>query len=256
MCDKELLVAYIYEDIGDMDRARVERHLRECAVCRSEVSAIRSVREDLALWTPTQPDLGFRLVKDRKPSWGAWWTPAFGLAAAAVLVISAASALAHVEVSYGQNGVSIRTGWNTAAAQPATPLQGSAAVDRADGGADARRVAVDATAIADFDRRLKDLEAASRILPVHQVSSVTARLSDAEILRRVRDLLAQSESRQQQELALRIAQVIRDVDAQRVADLTRIQQGFGRIDAMTTAEAATHRDLANYILTSSKQQQK
>jgi hypothetical protein len=80
-----------------------------------------------------------------------------------------------------------------------------------------------------------------------------ARQSDAEILKQVRDLLAQSESKQQQELAFRIAQVIRDVDAQRVADLNRIQQGFGRIDAMTTAEAAAHRDLANYIVASSRQ---
>ena len=62
-------------------------------------------------------------------------------------------------------------------------------------------------------------------------------------MRRVSDLVAQSETRQQQELALRIAQLIRDVDAQRVADLMRIQQGQGRIEAMTTAEAAAHRDL-------------
>ena len=47
--------------------------------------------------------------------------------------------------------------------------------------------------------------------------------------------------------------MIRDVDAQRVADLDAIQQGLGRIDATVTAEAAAHRDLTNYILTSAKQ---
>ena len=36
-------------------------------------------------------------------------------------------------------------------------------------------------------------------------------------------------------------------------DLARIQQGLGRIDAITTAEAAAHRDLANYIFTSARQ---
>jgi hypothetical protein len=102
-----------------------------------------------------------------------------------------------------------------------------------------------------MDRRLSVLEAAAR-----SAAPSSQRVSDTEILRRVRDLLSQSESRQQQELALRIAQVIRDVDAQRLADLSRIQQGLGRIDAMTTAEAAAHRDLANYILTSSRAQQK
>ena len=88
-------------------------------------------------------------------------------------------------------------------------------------------------ALTAMDRRLSLLEAAAR----SAAPSSSQRVSDTEILRRVRDLLAQSESRQQQELALRIAQVIRDVDAQRLADLSRIQQGLGRIDAMTTAEA-------------------
>ena len=91
---------------------------------------------------------------------------------------------------------------------------------------------------------------------MQQASVKNVRQSDDAILRRVDDLLAQSESKQQQELALRMAQLIRDVDAQRAADLTRIQQGLGRIDAMTTYEAQTHRDLTNYILASSRQQQK
>ena len=99
MCDKELLVAYVYDDIIDMDRARVERHLRECAACRARGDrALRTVRDDLAAWDAPQPTTGFRLVSDRKPSWRAWWTPAFGLAAAAVLLLAAASAIAHVEV--------------------------------------------------------------------------------------------------------------------------------------------------------------
>ena len=46
---------------------------------------------------------------------------------------------------------------------------------------------------------------------------------------------------------------MRDVDAQRVADLNRIQKGFGRLDAMTTQEAVAHRDFANYIVASSRQ---
>ena len=89
---------------------------------------------------------------------------------------------------------------------------------------------------------------------MRNASSMSARAADAEIIKRVRELLAQSESRQQGELALRIAQVIRDVDAQRVADLTRIQQGLGRIDATVTAEAARHTDLTNFILSSSAKQ--
>jgi hypothetical protein len=47
--------------------------------------------------------------------------------------------------------------------------------------------------------------------------------------------------------------VIRDFDAQRVEDLRRIQQGLRGIEATVNAEAAGHRELTNYILTSSKQ---
>ena len=61
---------------------------------------------------------------------------------------------------------------------------------------------------------------------MRNASAMSARASDAEIIRRVRDMLAQSETKQQGELALRIAQVIRDIDAQRVADLTQIQKGL------------------------------
>jgi hypothetical protein len=253
MCDKELLVAYVYDDIIDMDRARIERHLRECAACRAEVTALRSVREDLAGWETPQLTTGFKLVQERKPSWRAWWTPAAGLAAAAVLVLASASAIANVEVSYGANGFAVRTGWNRAARSVAVspvPAQGQAQniIDRG--------AATDTAALAAIERRLTALETSSHnsAAGVRQVSaSADAHASDV-IMRRVSDLVAQSETRQQQELAFRIAQLIRDVDAQRVADLARIQQGQGRIEAMTTAEAAAHRDLASYILTSSKQQ--
>src|SRR4051794_22896902 len=103
MCDKELLVAYLYDDLGDADRGRFETHLRACAGCRQELNERRGVRADLSSWSPPQPDFGFRVVREPKvvemtprgAAWRAWWTPAAGLAAAAVLVLAAASALAH-----------------------------------------------------------------------------------------------------------------------------------------------------------------
>lgn len=256
MCDKDLLVGYVYDDISDMDRARFERHLRECAACRGEVSAMRGVRDDLATWVPPQPDLGFQITQARRPSLRAWWTPALGLAAAAVIVLAAALAVANVEVSYGANGFSVRTGWARGGDAGARVGEGVGVGVREGvrGREDAVLPAAQITpaVLTAMDRRLTLLETAIR----SAARSSSQRASDSEILRRVSDLLAQSESRQQQELALRIAQVIRDVDAQRLADLSRIQQGLGRIDAMTTAEAAAHRDLANYILTSSRAQQK
>jgi hypothetical protein len=113
---------------------------------------------------------------------------------------------------------------------------------------------VDAATLVALDRRLRALEVATReAAPVRSVSYSTRgnAAADAEIIRRVRDMLAQSESKQQGQLALRIAQVIRDFDAQRVEDLKRIQQGLRSVEATVSAEAAGHRELTNYILTSS-----
>jgi anti-sigma factor RsiW len=269
MCEeKELLVSYLYDDLADGQRAAFESHLRGCADCRHELHALRDVRADLAGWSPPQPDFGFRVVRGgrdaaerdavRTPvaSWRAWWTPAAGLAAAAVLVLAAASAIARVEVHSGPDGVTVRTGWSAFA-----PAAVSADGGRY-GGTGASRpsqdirlsATSDANFLAEIERRLAALEAApSRDSSVRNASTLSARAADAEIVRRVRDLIAQSETKQQGELALRISQVMRDVDAQRVADLSNIQKGLGRIDASVREESAAHRDLTNYILASAKQ---
>ena len=271
MCEeKELLVAFLYDDLTDGARATFESHLRGCAECRAELKALRAVRSDLAAWAPPEPDFGFRVIRGGRDaaatdvreaiappvrSWRAWWTPAAGLAAAAILVLAAAASLAHVEVHRGPDGITVRTGWGAAASAASSAAGASFGGTRPLSAP--RDVRLSSTSDADFlagiDRRLNALEAASHDSGLRYASTLSARSSDAEIIKRVRELLAQSESKQQGELALRISQVIRDVDAQRVADLSRIQKGLSSIDANVTAEAAAHRDLTNYILASARQ---
>ena len=265
MCEEEkvLLVSYLYDDLGDADRARFDAHLRECAECRDEVNALRGVRADLISWSPPTPDFGFRVVREPKVvelkprggAWRAWWTPAAGLAAAAVLVLAAASAIAQVEIHSGADGFTVRTGWAKApAAAPATvPADAAAAPQNVSLPAsrpDER--AVDPATVAAIEARLRALESASRA-GVRAASTQSARASDAEVLRAVHDLLAQSESRQQTELARRIAQVIYDMDQKRVGDLALIRDRFARIDAWATGDEAAHRDVANYIFAQAKQ---
>jgi anti-sigma factor RsiW len=259
MCDKERLVSYLYDDLPDAERAVFERHLRDCDDCRVELNALRGVRADLISWSPPQPDFGFRVVREPKVlpmrpagSWRAWWTPAAGLAAAAVLVLAAATAIARVEVRSGPDGITVRTGWSPASTDRSV---GEAAARTARGdmllpaSTVSAGVTADASMIEALDRRLRALEAmTANTAPVRNASR-----TDSDVLRRMRELLAQSETKQQGELALRIAQVLRDVDAQRVEDLKRIQQGLRGIEASVTAEAAGHRELTNYILTSPKQ---
>lgn len=275
MCEKELLVAYLYEDLSGADRAAFEAHLRECAECRDDLKALGAVRVDLAAWAPPQADLGFRVVRGPSetghvlrmpaPSWRAWWTPAAGLAAAAVLVLAAASAIARVEVHRGPDGVTVRTGWpgvapvsgQTSGATGAGFSQAGLNVPVGNGAVKPLGegvLTVDAAFLAGLERRLIALESgSSRESGLRTAATLSARSADAEIVKRVRELLAQSERQQKGELALRIAQVMRDVEAQRIADLTRIQQRLGRIDANVVAESASHSDIASLVLAMAKQ---
>ena len=266
MCDKEQLVSYLYDDLPDAERAAFDRHLRDCAACRVELNALRGVRADLISWSPPQPDFGFRVVREPKvvpmrQSWRGWLSPAAGLAAAAVLVLAAASALARVEVRSGPDGFTVRTGWSAASAPVTersygeTASQPLSARARGDMLLPTSAASVDPALIESLERRLRALETMSREPGLVRNASLSARAqgSDAEIIRRVRELLAQSEAKQQGELALRIAHLLRDVEAQRVEDLKRIQQGLRAVEGTVKAEAAVHRELTNYTLTTSRQ---
>jgi hypothetical protein len=262
MCNKELLVALLYDDVNDMDRAKVEMHLRACDACREELAGLRDARVDLAAWTPPMPDLGFRIVREMKPSaklsWRSWWTPAAGLAAAATLVLAAALSIAHVEIHRGPDGITVRTGWNTApvSAQNVNDLgrPGQLRIIPArDTYIPADRL--DGDPIAGLVRRVDALETAlKQASPTRNAALLSARTSDEELIKRVREMLVQSEARQQGELALRIGQVIREFDNKRRVDLERIQDGFTGIYANMTKEAAAHVDLMNYVTNNSGKQ--
>lgn len=43
-CDKDALVAYLYDEVGAPERLKFENHLRECAACAAEVAALSGVR--------------------------------------------------------------------------------------------------------------------------------------------------------------------------------------------------------------------
>jgi hypothetical protein len=269
MCEeKELLVSYLYDDLGDTDRARFERHLRDCADCREELSGLRGVRADLTGWAPPASELGFRIVQDPKvvdlkprgaarQAWRAWYTPAAGLAAAAVLVLAAASAIAHVEIQRGPDGFTVRTGWNTAAADTtaAANLPAPVAPSLRDTSLSSSSQ-VDAAKLAAIEARLRALESSTRDAGMRAASAqsqLSARSTDAELIRRVRDIVMVSEANQKGELALRLTQLSREFDAQRNADLQKIQNSLVRVNASVDAETAAHREFANYMISSPKQ---
>ncbi len=88
MCDqRERLIGYLYEEGDAAERAAVQSHLGECAVCREEIAGFRSVQEDLREWEVPQHESVWRPFAPPQPA--PWWqqVPRWAMAAAAGLVL-------------------------------------------------------------------------------------------------------------------------------------------------------------------------
>lgn len=233
MCDKELLLDYLYGELEPASRQTFDRHLASCEECRGEVEGLRGTRQHLARWAPPEPDLGFQIVRSAKPApvlTSSRWrvSRVWGLAAAALLVLGVSASLSNLQITVGSGEVTIRTG------SGAGVQRAAAAIDLAP--------AVPSPEVARLEARVAELEkqlsAPGPVLASAHASS-GARMSDAEILKVVRQLIATSEQRQEGVLARQILQVSRDTETARRADLARVSQGLLQIQS--TAEQASHR---------------
>jgi hypothetical protein len=77
--------------------------------------------------------------------------------------------------------------------------------------------------------------------------------AEAAFLRRVQQMIDQSEVRQQQNLALRAAELSRDFDLQRRSDLVRVEQGFGRLNEQRAQDVVEQQRILNAIRVSQQQ---
>ena len=252
MCDsKELLVSFLYHELDPSAKRSFANHLITCVECRDELAELGVTRGQIALWTPPESDLGFRIVRGAAappPARQFRIAPAWGLAAAAILVMAVGAAIANLDVRYGRDGLIVRTGWNHGVEAPASGQPADSSVANVDWKAQAEQL----------DRRLRDLEAtmASRpgASPVQNAS--VSGMSDAEVLQRVREMLAQSETRQQRVFTTRLTEMTRELDAQRRLDLATIDQGMTRLQTTSGAEARKYRDYLSRVIQATAYQQK
>ncbi len=257
----DVLVAFLYDELEAAERERFESHLVDCRECRDEVAALREVRGHLAAWTPPvfslQSAVGSResVVSPEAPVGSPestvvrgpahWWhqVPVWAEVAAAVLVLGVSAGIANLNVHYDQSGLTIRTGWSrateTVAAAP-TPAPAAASTDvpwRAD--------------LTALERQLRTEFHGTAAAPAPAPARAAA--TDAEILKRVRALLDESETKQRRDLDLRVAEVLRDVENERRTDLVRINQSLGQIQSNTGVEVMKQRQLLNYLVRVSSQ---
>ncbi|BCS35211.1 hypothetical protein TBR22_A44380 [Luteitalea sp. TBR-22] len=257
--DPETLLVLLYDDEGTpSERVTLQAHVDRCSRCAAVLAGLDTTRGALGAWHAPRLPLGFSIVRTPPPSrWrSVVWTG--GLAAAAVLLLAAAASLARIDITYNDQGLRIRTGVvagegqvasmaSPAVPQPsrptttavAPPSTSAAWVTQASSGEPPWRADLDllATQIrADVSRLLQEAQAsapttalrASAVAPA--AGPVRPDVAQAELLKKVQDLLDQSEVRQQQNLALRVTELGRQFELQRQNDIVQVEQAFQRLE--------------------------
>jgi anti-sigma factor RsiW len=241
----EVIVAYLYDDLEARERHAFVAHLAACAICRSEVDDLKAIRVDLAQWTPPEPAkvLAFTPAPPRRSRVLATLAevPVWLQVAAALLVLGISARAANVQVRIDRDGFSVRTGWAPAAPQPAA----TSADQRLDAAAPWR---------ADLDALERSIRAELQAPAPPAVERARDTGGDDAILRRVRALIEASEKNQRTELALRVAEVARDFQLQRTADLQRIQRNLNVLETTTGGAIVRHQLMLDRIATRVSQQ--
>lgn len=250
MCDKELLVGYVYDELEAVERKAIQQHLASCRECRDEAQALRGTRSHLAAWqVPADVPSLQPIAAGVAPATRFRVRSGWGLAAAAALVLAAASAIANLQIQTVDGGLVIRTGWS----QPASQQASNAAP---------QTPAISREELAAVLQRINQLETAlatqPSAAPITPVSHTPGATTDAEVLRRVRQLIADSESRQQQALAARLMQGMREMQAAHTSDLMRVERATNQLQGVFNDEVLRAREMEKqfYRLVSSTQLQR
>jgi hypothetical protein len=236
----ETLIGYLYGEIEPAQRAAFEAHTATCERCRKELADLQAVRGQLQDWTapeairpaghgrtrfarevPTRPPAGLRTAMHDIPVWAR-------AAAAALLVLSASAGMANLDVRYDHGSLTVHTGWSRTAAPQAEPL--TAFLGRAD---------LDA-----LEQRLRtEFHGSVPAGAGGLLKSDPGAAANQQLLRQVRALVQESERRQQNELALRIAEVVHEFDSKRGSDLVNISRGMREIQSDAGAQQYMLNDL-------------
>ena len=249
---EETLIAYLYDDIDPVIRGTFEEHLATCERCRSDVGALSRVRTQLAQWAPPEP--GFvhaaaagqsGAIRSSPAEHTPWWrdVPVWAQVAAALLFLGVSAGIANLDVRYDHSGLTVRTGWSRGSTAPPSDSV-------------AQRAGAPGTDVpwrSDLVALEQQLRAEMRAVPPAAVA-VRPAANDAEILRRVRVLIGESERRQQNELALRVGETIAELNARRSAELRNIGRSLKETQNKLGVEVMKQRASLNYLMNVSQRQ--
>jgi anti-sigma factor RsiW len=262
----ETLTAYLYGEIDPVQRATFDAHIATCERCRKELAELQGVRLRLQEWSAPEVvrsivrmPAGAAIPADRPPAAStgengvprAWARmhdlPVWAQTAAALLFLGVSAGIANLDVHYDQRGLSIRTGWSRTpgasvmegpAAGPATPP--------AAGSPAAAPWRADLTAL---ERQLRtEFHGLTPAPTTVMVRDAAAAAADPQLLKRLRALVEDSERKQQNELALRLAELSGEWEAKRKNDLKNIDWNLQAIQKDTGFRMATgQKQMREYI---------
>jgi hypothetical protein len=248
--DPDHLITLLYDDEGeDAERAALAAHVRGCRTCADVVAALDGTRGTLGAWRAPRLPLGFAAIHPRPPAWRQV-LPWAGIAAGAVLTLAAAAGLAGLEVRYDDRGFAVRAGRPgppslapavTARQPESAPTATTAAaadprtawVTRAAQGEPPWRADLDLLAThlrAEFEARTHAAETRLAQVAASSASVALAPIDEERLVQRLAAQIEQSEVRQQQNLALRVAELGREFQLRRQADLVQFEQGLARVE--------------------------
>jgi len=240
--EQEALVEYLYGEADDQTRQRIETHARRCPQCAEEIGGLREVRGTLETWSLPHAALGLRVVADTDDDetdrgtslaavsrWGRLRRmPAWGLAAAAVLVLATAAIIARPEVQIGQGGMVVRIGWTDAMTSPAQTV-----ADAPSG----QELAASVTASDDDPRRDPQPVRGTPVGTGGGSPGRQSRLGDTAPgatpgptndawVQGVRQMILESERRQDRALVTEMEQLEQQLTNRRRADLAELERMF------------------------------
>ena len=258
--DKETLVAYLYGEVEGDVRREVERHLRTCAACTRETEGLQTVRDDLQLWTPPEPEFGFSIVQNAEGAarptpvpTRAWASlhglPAWAQVAAAALLVAAAAAIANVQVRSTADGMVVTTGWM----QNAEPAAATSAPAPSNEEWRGQLVALEQNLRNELREELRN-EIGAQQTAIRDAVATTGSTPEAPnseaavVMRRVQSMIEASEERQRQEMALRFAQAERIWNVRWANDRVTLSRQLGSLQGRTFAVQADQQELRNQML--------
>jgi hypothetical protein len=216
------LVAYLYDECEPELRESIDAHLGQCASCASEIEGLGRTRRQFGAWTPPVAELGFQMPPPAFETKLPWWRaplPAWAQAAAAMLIFGTGLLFGASGGPAGDGPVASVSPVSTSASTPAS---------RNDLSQMETRLRAEMT-------RLRS--AAPAAAPTSAVPAATqASGSDEAIMRRVQDLVAESEKGLRTEITLRAVDLRRDFEMARRVDLASVRESVGQWQGVTNAE--------------------